>query len=91
MFSLLYGLWRYVTQKDEYFVVIVGLDDSGKTTFLEQAKIKFDRHYRGRDLRRITTTVGLNMGAVDVSGTRINFWDLGGQGDLRSLWDKVGA
>lgn len=39
---------------------------------------------------RITTTVGLNIGKIDVDGVRLNFWDLGGQQELQSLWDKVG-
>jgi len=31
MYTLLSGLWRYVFQKDEYFVLILGLDNAGKT------------------------------------------------------------
>lgn len=38
---------------------------------------------------KITTTVGLNIGKIDVNGIRLNFWDLGGQTELQSLWDKV--
>lgn len=37
---------------------------------------------------KITTTVGLNIGTIDVAGVRLNFWDLGGQQELQSLWDK---
>lgn len=37
---------------------------------------------------KITTTVGLNIGTIDVQGVRLNFWDLGGQHELQSLWDK---
>lgn len=36
----------------------------------------------------ITTTVGLNIGQIDIYGVRLNFWDLGGQSELQSLWDK---
>lgn len=38
---------------------------------------------------KITTTVGLNIGKIDIAGVRLNFWDLGGQEELQSLWDKV--
>lgn len=38
---------------------------------------------------KITTTVGLNIGKIDIAGVRFNFWDLGGQEELQSLWDKV--
>jgi ADP-ribosylation factor related protein 1 len=33
--------------------------------------------------------VGLNIGKIDIAGIRLNFWDLGGQEELQSLWDKV--
>lgn len=36
----------------------------------------------------ITTTVGLNIGQIDIEGIRLSFWDLGGQQELQSLWDK---
>lgn len=36
----------------------------------------------------ITTTVGLNIGQIDIQGVRLSFWDLGGQQELQSLWDK---
>jgi len=29
------------------------------------------------------------VGQIDVEGVRLNFWDLGGQEELQSLWDKV--
>lgn len=91
MFTLLYGLWKYLFQKDEYFILILGLDNAGKTTYLEQAKTKFNRNYKGLTPNKITTTVGLNIGKIDISGVRLNFWDLGGQEDLQSLWDKYYA
>lgn len=31
MYTLLSGLWRYIRQKDEYNVLILGLDNAGKT------------------------------------------------------------
>jgi len=32
----------------------------------------------------------LLVGTFDVGKTRLMFWDLGGQEELQSLWDKVG-
>ena len=29
------------------------------------------------------------VGKIDIGGIRLNFWDLGGQEELQSLWDKV--
>jgi hypothetical protein len=31
MFSLFYGLWKYVFTKDEFRVLILGVDKAGKT------------------------------------------------------------
>lgn len=38
---------------------------------------------------KITTTVGLNIGQIELGGSKLSFWDLGGQQELQSLWDKV--
>ena len=43
MYTLLSGAYKHVFRKDEYCILILGLDDSGKTTFLEQTKIKFSK------------------------------------------------
>ncbi|XP_067678988.1 ADP-ribosylation factor-related protein 1-like [Haliotis asinina] len=91
MYTLLSGLYKYLFQKDEYFVLILGLDNAGKTTYLEQTKTKFNRNYQGMNLSKITSTVGLNIGKIDLGKVRLNFWDLGGQEELQSLWDKYYA
>ena len=91
MYTLLSGLYKYLTEKDEYFVLILGLDNAGKTTFLESAKTRLTPNYKGANLSKITTTVGMNLGKIDVGGVRLNFWDLGGQEELQALWDKYYA
>lgn len=58
-------------------------------TYLEAAKTKFTKNYKGMNPSKITTTVGLNIGKIDIAGVSFNFWDLGGQEELQSLWDKV--
>ncbi|XP_051931233.1 ADP-ribosylation factor-related protein 1 isoform X2 [Hippocampus zosterae] len=91
MYTLLSGLYKYMFQKDEYCILILGLDNAGKTTFLEQTKTKFSKNYKGINLSKITSTVGLNIGTIDVGKARLMFWDLGGQEELQSLWDKYYA
>ncbi|XP_024606194.1 ADP-ribosylation factor-related protein 1 isoform X2 [Neophocaena asiaeorientalis asiaeorientalis] len=91
MYTLLSGLYKYMFQKDEYCILILGLDNAGKTTFLEQSKTRFNKNYKGMSLSKITTTVGLNIGTVDFGKARLMFWDLGGQEELQSLWDKYYA
>ena len=86
MYTLSTGLWEKFFKKKDYYVVIVGLDNAGKTTFLEQTKSRFVKDYGMLNPARITSTVGLNIGKVELNNTCLNFWDLGGQEDLRSLW-----
>eukprot|EP00112_Aurelia_sp_Birch-Aquarium-sp1_P000211 Seg1018.13 transcript_id=Seg1018.13/GoldUCD/mRNA.D3Y31 product="ADP-ribosylation factor-related protein 1" protein_id=Seg1018.13/GoldUCD/D3Y31 len=88
MFTLFSGLWRYMFQKDEYCILILGLDNAGKTTLLETIKRQFAVDYKGIPFEKIHPTVGMNVGRIDVDGIRLIFWDLGGQQDLQSLWDK---
>ncbi|KAF7248728.1 ADP-ribosylation factor-related protein 1 [Varanus komodoensis] len=91
MYTLLSGLYKYMFRRDEYCILILGLDNAGKTTFLEQTKTRFNRNCKGMSLSKITTTVGLNIGTIDVGKARLMFWDLGGQEELQSLWDKYYA
>ncbi|XP_061486929.1 ADP-ribosylation factor-related protein 1 isoform X2 [Rhineura floridana] len=91
MYTLLSGLYKYMFRRDEYCILILGLDNAGKTTFLEQTKTRFNKNYKGMSLSKITTTVGLNIGTIDVGKARLMFWDLGGQEELQSLWDKYYA
>ncbi|KAL1491883.1 hypothetical protein ABEB36_012410 [Hypothenemus hampei] len=88
MYTLLHGFYKYIVQKDEYCVLILGLDNAGKTTYLEAAKTKLTKNYKAINPAKITTTVGLNIGKIEVNGVQLNFWDLGGQSELQSLWDK---
>lgn len=69
-------------------MLILGLDNSGKTTFLEHARCNFNKNYKHIDLNRIASTVGLNVGKIETNGVILNFWDLGGQKELQLLWDK---
>ncbi|CAF0956809.1 unnamed protein product [Didymodactylos carnosus] len=91
MYTLISGLGKYLFQKDDYYILIVGLDNAGKTTYLEQTKTKYCKNYKMMNSSKITTTVGCNIGQIDIGRVRLNFWDLGGQEELQSLWDKYYA
>lgn len=90
MFSLLSGLLRWLFSKNEVHILVLGLDNAGKTTFLEHSKTLLKRRSTagGVSLDRIPPTVGLNIGKLDVDNTRVILWDLGGQTILRSIWTK---
>ncbi|KAJ3314814.1 ADP-ribosylation factor protein 3 [Boothiomyces sp. JEL0866] len=85
MYTLLHGFYQQYTQKEQFFVIILGLDNAGKTTLLERIKFIYNKQ---KPMQQIAPTVGLNVGKVNVHSCRINFWDLGGQKQLQSIWEK---
>ncbi|KAK8656027.1 hypothetical protein V6N13_108587 [Hibiscus sabdariffa] len=78
---------KYIFSKTEFHVLILGIDKAGKTTLLEKLKSVYSK-LEGLPPDRIVPTVGLNIGRIEVSNTKLVFWDLGGQLGLRSIWEK---
>uniref|UniRef100_A0A8C6B272 Uncharacterized protein n=1 Tax=Monodon monoceros TaxID=40151 RepID=A0A8C6B272_MONMO len=82
-------LYKDMLLKDQYCILILGLDNAVRTTVLERSKTRFHKNSKGRSLSKITTTVGLNTGTVDVGKARLLLCGLaGGQEELQSLWYK---
>ncbi|KAL3901857.1 MAG: hypothetical protein SGCHY_000274 [Lobulomycetales sp.] len=73
MYTLATGLWRLYNTKEEFNVIILGLDNAGKTTLLEKIKNLYLAAGAGLDPARIAPTVGLNIGKVDIGSHRLNF------------------
>ncbi|CCH44386.1 ADP-ribosylation factor 1 [Wickerhamomyces ciferrii] len=73
MFHLARGLYNNWNKKE-------GLDNAVKSIYNPDAKII--------PPERITTTVGQNVGHIQVNKTLLKFWDVGGQESLRSLWEE---
>ena len=90
MFSLFHGCYEYVTRKEELHILIIGLDKAGKTTLLERLKTLYT-DYTGLDPAQILPTVGLNIARFEVQNAPLVLWDLGGQAQLRTIWDKYYA
>ncbi|KAI6109116.1 P-loop containing nucleoside triphosphate hydrolase protein [Pisolithus croceorrhizus] len=87
MYHLLKGLHEYLTRKEEFSVIIIGLDGAGKTTFLEKIKTLYN-DTPGLEPSQIGPTVGQNIGKVSLPSTILNFFDLGGQRGMRSIWHR---
>jgi ADP-ribosylation factor related protein 1 len=87
MYTLLSGLWEHWFRKSSYRVLILGLDNAGKTTVLEQLRSSFQGTPGPREMK-IPPTVGLNLANISIGSADVTFWDLGGQEGLRVLWDK---
>ncbi|ORY30453.1 P-loop containing nucleoside triphosphate hydrolase protein [Rhizoclosmatium globosum] len=73
-------------RKEDYFVIILGLDNAGKTTLLERIKATYSSTEKP-----VHQTNCTHVGTIDMNATCINFWDLGGQSELRRLWSKYYA
>merc|ERR1711998_788681 len=63
---------------EEFRILMLGLDNSGKTTALKQLA--------GEDVSHITPTQGFNIKSVQHSGFKLNVWDIGGQKHIRPYW-----
>eukprot|EP00037_Helgoeca_nana_P026698 m.302164 g.302164 ORF g.302164 m.302164 type:complete len:202 (+) comp27289_c0_seq3:561-1166(+) len=88
MFSLMSGFIHYLFSRPEYFVLVIGLDNAGKTCLLEKLKTMNNPKYKPQPPEKLTPTIGLNVGELNKSGIKMVFWDLGGQLELQCLWEK---
>uniref|UniRef100_A0A8C9BYX2 Uncharacterized protein n=1 Tax=Phocoena sinus TaxID=42100 RepID=A0A8C9BYX2_PHOSS len=75
-------LYKVMLLKDQHCILILGLDNAVRTTVRERSKTRFHKNSKGRSLSKITTTVGLNIGTVDVGKARLLLCE------LQSLWYK---
>ncbi|ESK89373.1 1-family small gtpase [Moniliophthora roreri MCA 2997] len=87
MYHLLKGLHEHLTRKEEFSVIIIGLDGAGKTTLLEKIKTLYNET-PGLSPDKIGPTVGQNTGKITLPSTILQFWDLGGQRGIRNIWHK---
>ncbi|XP_063180776.1 ADP-ribosylation factor-like protein 5B [Chroicocephalus ridibundus] len=63
----------------EHKVIIVGLDNAGKTTILYQ--------FLMNEVVHTSPTIGSNVEEIVVKNTHFLMWDIGGQESLRSSWN----
>lgn len=68
--------------KEEANILVVGLDNSGKTTILNQLK---SEDYRSMD---IVPTIGFNVEKLQTKHLTITAFDMSGQGRYRTLWEQ---
>jgi len=70
---------KKVKQKEqELRILILGLDNAGKTTIMKRVS--------GEDIHEISPTVGFNIKSLDYNGFTLNLWDVGGQKSIRTYW-----
>ncbi|SPQ93089.1 ADP-ribosylation factor family [Plasmodiophora brassicae] len=88
MFGLIGYLWGKAFERPSYQVLLVGLDNAGKTSCAEQVRIVYDEGDRRRTMPTIAPTIGFNLVRVDIAGSDVVLWDVGGQAGLRIIWNK---
>ncbi|CAG0892684.1 unnamed protein product [Darwinula stevensoni] len=62
----------------EMRILLLGLDNAGKTTILKKLA--------SEDITHITPTQGFNIKSVHSEGFKLNVWDIGGQRKIRPYW-----
>ncbi|XBW35821.1 hypothetical protein QEN19_001394 [Hanseniaspora menglaensis] len=102
MFHLVQSIYNKIKEKPEYSVLILGIENSGKTTFLEQLKKKSKMNFK--NFNKIMPTMGQNVANIPIIGENLlensgaldrrnndlvlRVWDLSGQKKLRKLWSR---
>ncbi|XP_072277471.1 ADP-ribosylation factor-like protein 2 [Pyxicephalus adspersus] len=76
---VLLTILKKLKQKErEVRLLMLGLDNAGKTTILKK--------FNGEDINTISPTLGFNIKTLEHRGFKLNMWDVGGQKSLRSYW-----
>lgn len=100
MYHLFRSLYLHATSKEEYSILLLGLDNAGKTTLMTQIRALYNTTSSSADPAAGTTgdlppsttagdtvpTVGQNVATIDLPNMYIKIWDVGGQMSLRRLW-----
>jgi len=68
---------------------LLGLDNAGKTTLLEQIKATNSPHAHPN--LNTVPTVGQNVSTISLPDMYLKIWDVGGQHSLRGLWQSYYA
>ncbi|KAF2874213.1 P-loop containing nucleoside triphosphate hydrolase protein [Massariosphaeria phaeospora] len=92
MYHLFKSLYLHATSKEEYSILVLGLDNAGKTTLLEQVKASYGASHPNL---KTVPTVGQNVATVSLPPPNppiyLKIWDVGGQHSLRGLWQSYYA
>merc|ERR1719331_1823078 len=75
LLSLLRGLRKNDT---EARILMLGLDNAGKTTILKKMS--------DEDISHVMPTQGFNIKSLITEGFKLNVWDIGGQKTIRPYW-----
>jgi len=100
MYHLFRSLYLHATSKEEYSILLLGLDNAGKTTLMTQIRALYNTTSSSLDpiagatgdapisntAGETVPTVGQNVCTIDLPNMYVKIWDVGGQMSLRRLW-----
>lgn len=69
----------FTKSKNNFKIVILGLQNAGKTTILYRLSLG--------QLVSTQPTIGSNVEEINHNNVKFQAWDLGGQESMRSVWD----
>ena len=72
-------LWSKLLNKKDIRILMVGLDEVGKTTIIYYFKT-------GKIPKTIESTIGFNVETFEYKNLSFTLWDVGGQDKIRVLW-----
>ncbi|KAA0711735.1 ADP-ribosylation factor-like protein 8A [Triplophysa tibetana] len=81
LFNKLLDWFKALFWKEEMELTLVGLQYSGKTTFVNVIA-------SGQFSEDMIPTVGFNMRKITKGNVTIKLWDIGGQPRFRSMWER---
>lgn len=77
LLSLLRSLKKTET---EHRILLLGLDNAGKTSILKKLA--------DEEITHIMPTQGFNIKSISKEGFKLNVWDIGGQKTIRPYWQQ---
>lgn len=78
MGNILSYVFNRLLGKEDVRILMVGLDNAGKTTILYRVKLE--------EVVSTVPTLGFNVETVNYKNISFTVWDIGGQDKIRSLW-----
>ncbi|CAJ1437886.1 unnamed protein product [Effrenium voratum] len=74
------GMEWLIGEEQEARILVLGLDNAGKTTILKKLSEE--------DITHIMPTQGFNIKSIVQDGFKLNVWDIGGQKAIRPYWSN---
>lgn len=79
---------RTIIPSHQVNILIVGLDNSGKTSIIERMKLQSGKVPKGGMPQEVTPTVGFSVDEFSKGSLSFTVFDMSGAGRYRNLWER---